>query len=114
MDGAAVFRLISLIPDRMARAQSGTTFVAAAGAERVELLCRFLNWLGPLNPISKEEQQLLGVRAGGGKPAAEGEDLAGEGEDALEDSPEERALGSLDTLQVPGHAEGNLEETLGR
>lgn len=72
MDGATVFRLISLIPDRMARNQGGTMFDAAS-SEKAELLSRFLGWLGPLSPISKEEQQLLGVRAGGGRVLLEGE-----------------------------------------
>ena len=92
MDGTTVFRLISLIPDRMARSQSGSPFDGAA-SERAGVLARFLGWLGPLNPIGKEEQQLLGVRAGNGKPLAEGEgeeplDLAEIGEDAEgEDQP---------------------------
>ena len=90
MDGATVFRLISLIPDRMARSQSGSPFDGAA-SERAGVLARFLGWLGPLNPIGKEEQQLLGVRAGNGKSLAESEeplDLAEIGEDAEgEDQP---------------------------
>jgi hypothetical protein len=73
MDGATVFRLISLIPDRMARSQSGSPFDGAA-SERAGVLSRFLGWLGPLSPIGKEEQQLLGVRGGSGKPLAEGEE----------------------------------------
>ena len=81
MDGATVFRLISLIPDRMARNQGGTMFDAAS-SEKAELLSRFLGWLGPLSPISKEEQQLLGVRAGGGRALIEGE--GADAEDAEE------------------------------
>lgn len=77
MNGATVFRLISLIPDRMPRSQSGSAFDGASSG-RAELLSRFLGWLGPLNPISKEEQQLLGVRAGGGKALIEGEEAAEE------------------------------------
>ena len=72
MDGATVFRLISLIPDRMARSQSGSPFDDASDV-RAGLLSRFLGWLGPLNPISKEEQQLLGVRAGSSKVPVEDE-----------------------------------------
>ena len=79
MDGATVFRLISLIPDRMARSQSGSPFDGAA-SERAGVLTRFLGWLGPLNPIGKEEQQLLGVRAGNGKSLAEG----AEGEEPID------------------------------
>lgn len=61
MDAATVFRVISLIPERMARSQSGSPFDGAS-SERAELLSRFLSWLGPLSPITREEQQLFGLR----------------------------------------------------
>lgn len=83
MDAANVLRLMSLIPERATRAKSGSPF-AGDGSARMELMRRFLHWLGPLDTLSKEEQQLLGVRAGGVvKPLAEGEE-AGEAEDADE------------------------------
>ena len=77
MDGAVVFRLISLIPDRMPRGQTGSLF-NGAGSQQLEPLSRFLSWLGPLNPITKEDQQLLGVRAVAAKPLSEGDDAAGD------------------------------------
>jgi hypothetical protein len=80
MDSAAVLRLISLVPDRMPRSQSGSRFAAASSA-RAQLLAPFLGWLGPLNPISKEEQQLLGVRTGGGKEAFDPVEIADEVDD---------------------------------
>jgi hypothetical protein len=64
MDAATVQRVVSLIPERRMRSLSGSLF-EPAGSERAELLSRFLNWLGPLQPTSKEEQQALGVRAAG-------------------------------------------------
>ena len=73
MDGASVIRLMSLIPERGARMQSGTLF-SVDGSAKMDLLRRFLHWLGPLECLSKEDQQLLGVRAGGAKPLAEGEE----------------------------------------
>ena len=82
MDAANVLRLMSLIPERATRAKSGSPF-AGDGSARMELMRRFLHWLGPLDSLSKEEQQLLGVRAGGAKPLAEGEE-ASEAEDADE------------------------------
>jgi hypothetical protein len=103
MNGTTVFRLISLIPDRVARTQTGGLF-DRAGSEKVELLSRFLGWLSPLNPTSKEEQQLLGVRAGGAKPLAEGEEAGEElgeeevAEEAAEDAGEE-AVELLDDLE---------------
>ena len=88
MDGANVFRLIALIPERTPRLQTGALF-RADGSPRHDLLCRFLHWLGPLNSVSREEQQLLGVRAGGPRAlegdepldGVEGEELADEAED---------------------------------
>lgn len=82
MDAANVLRLISLIPERGARVQSGSRF-SADGSAKMELMRRFLHWLGPLESLTREEQQLLGVRAGGAKPLAEGEE-AGEAEEAEE------------------------------
>ncbi|HEX5768513.1 MAG TPA: hypothetical protein VFX94_09795, partial [Burkholderiales bacterium] len=46
-----------------------------------DLLCRFMHWLAPLSQITREEQQVLGVRAGG-KVLADGEEGADEIEDA--------------------------------
>jgi hypothetical protein len=86
MDAATLFRVISLIPDRMARSQSGSPFDDVSCA-RAELLSRFLGWLGPLNPISKEEQQLLGVRAGSSKGPVEDELDPLETYDELEEEP---------------------------
>jgi hypothetical protein len=97
MNAANVFRLISLIPERSARWQSGSLFDGKA-SERAELIARFLGWLGPLSSLSKEEQQLLGVRSGGGKVLAEGEG-AGEGDEADE------ALDALDADEVHGAAD---------
>jgi hypothetical protein len=98
MDAATVFRVISLIPDRMPRTQSGLVFDAGGQPERVVLLAKFLSWLGPLDPISKEDQQLLGVRTGGGKPLGLGEE---EGE--LEDlEPLEALEEKADTLPGAG------------
>jgi hypothetical protein len=75
MDGATVFRLMSLIPERAPRSQGGSLF-NRDGSPKMDLLCRFLHWLGPLSSLSKEEQQVLGVRASGGRPLAEGEEAA--------------------------------------
>ena len=87
MDAAAVHRLLSLIPDRCARAQSGTLFTAeeaarARDAERVEYVARFLHWLSPLNPITREDQRALGLLAV--QQARPGHALD-EAEDAMED-----------------------------
>lgn len=72
MDGASVVRLMSLIPERGARTQSGTLF-SVDGSVKMDLLRRFLHWLGPLECLTKEDQQLLGLRAGA-KPLADGDE----------------------------------------
>ena len=79
MDGAAVARLMALIPERMPRSQSGSHF-RGDGSARLDLLCRFMHWLAPLSQVTREEQQLLGVRAGG-KVMADGEEVAEEAEE---------------------------------
>lgn len=98
MDASLVQRLVSLVPERSPRAQSGTLFSATEAAacrqpERMSYLTKFLHWLGPLDPMTREDQQILGVRSSGGRPMLAGEALeedAGEemdlGDD-LDDSP---------------------------
>ena len=86
MDGVAVLRLMALIPERTPRLQTGAQF-RADGSPRIDLLCRFLHWLGPLNAVSREEQQVLGVRAASARPLAEGEEpMDAEGEDLLDEA----------------------------
>jgi hypothetical protein len=73
MDASAVSRLMSLVPDRVARSQSGSLFNGSS-SERAVLLAKFLGWLGPLSPITREEQQALGVRSGGARPLSDEDD----------------------------------------
>lgn len=73
MDAAMVSRIVSLIPDRTARMQSGSAFTAAqaqasGNPERVAYVSQFLQWLTPLNPISKDDQRALGLVAPNGRP----------------------------------------------
>ena len=90
MNGSAVLRLISLIPDRVARSQSGSLFNGAS-SERAVLLTKFLGWLGPLSPITREEQQALGVRAGNPRPMSDEDGGVEEGgaEDGIVEMAEE-------------------------
>jgi hypothetical protein len=58
-------RVLPLIPVREPRFQTGTRFALPEmdvrhGAQ-VAQLARFLQWLTPLNPMTKEEQQGLGI-----------------------------------------------------
>ena len=87
MNAAAVSRLMALIPDRSPRLQSGSVFSPSEAAtcrhpDRMSYLTRFLHWLGPLDPMTREDQQILGVRSSGGRPMLPGEEP---GEDLGED-----------------------------
>jgi len=109
MDAALVFRLIALVPDRSARAQSGSVFSPSQAAacrypDRMSYLGRFLHWLGPLDPMTKEDQQILGVRSSGGRPLLAGEEALDEmGElDDVEDLEEPEAVDEPIRLSEPG------------
>ena len=121
MDASLVHRMISLVPERSPRAQSGSLFSAPQAAacrhpERMSYLTRFLHWLGPLDPMTREDQQILGVRSSGGRPMAAGEtsaELGGEAADEelelddLDDSPlldEPLALRETGTAIAPTSA----------
>jgi hypothetical protein len=73
MNAANVQRLLSLIPERSVRVSSGTPFlpdaVACQHPDRFARLLRFLNWLGPLEVLSKDEQRDLGLLSSPGRPA---------------------------------------------
>src|SRR5258708_14524001 len=90
MKAAIVARAVSLIPDRVPRVQSGSAFDPAAQAgcahpARVTHLAQFLNWLGPLHPVTKDDLRILGLMTPYGKPAlAHAEEAAEEGADGLE------------------------------
>lgn len=69
MDAATVSRVMSLVPERTPRAPTGSALVLHdAHPPRIALLLRFLHWLTPLEVLSREEQQALGVRAGAVRP----------------------------------------------
>ena len=73
MNAAIVARTLSLIPDRVPRLQTGSVFdpsAPCAHPDRVAHLLQFLNWLGPLYPITKDDLRILGLLTPyGAKPA---------------------------------------------
>lgn len=76
MNAAIVSRMLSVIPDRVARTQSGSLFDpqapgACAHPERLSHLAQFLNWLGPLREVTKDDLRVLGLLTAYGKPAGE-------------------------------------------
>ena len=97
MDAATVFRVMSLIPERAPRAQSGCAF--SPEGERVVLLAKFLHWLCPLDSLSKEDQHLLGLRPNSARPV-EDEDL----EPLPEPEEEHRLLPDLHLPHGGSHA----------
>jgi hypothetical protein len=102
MNAATVSRTLSLIPERVTRSQSGSLFDAQAPGscphpERIVHLAQFLTWLGPLQPLTKEDLRLFGLLTPYGKPAIE----------ALDD--EVDAEGDLDLLLVEPAATAPIE-----
>ena len=78
MNAALVSRTLALIPDRVPRAQTGTIFNPAAPGvcahpERVAHLARFLEWLGPLREVTKDDLLAFGLLTPYAKPAIEEE-----------------------------------------
>ena len=74
----AVSRIVALIPDRVARTQTGTLFNPAAPGvcshpERVTHLARFLDWLGPLREVTRDDLHVFGLLTPYSKPAMEEE-----------------------------------------
>jgi hypothetical protein len=92
MNPATVQRIISLIPDRTARLSSGAMFTPEGKSERVALIARLMHWLSPLDALTVENQQFLGLRSNSARPVdaeldAEGADLADEIDDIEEQAP---------------------------
>jgi hypothetical protein len=101
-----VQRLVSLVPERAPRAQSGTLFSATEAAacrqpDRMSYLTKFLHWLGPLDPMTREDQQILGVRSSGGRPMLAGEAMGEEAEETGEDMDLEEDLDDSPLLDEP-------------
>jgi len=96
MNRAVVSRIISTVPERCTRAPSGSAFspehTATEAQERVARLSRHLQWLGPLSPLTKDEQRDFGL--GGpvhGRPANDPDELHDEPEGERREPEGERA-----------------------
>jgi len=113
MSAAMISRIVSLIPERVARVQSGAGFHSTESPsrypERVSHLAQFLSWLSPLNAISKDDQHILGLLHANGRPvhANEMEEESAElgledgGADALEYVEAETAAGAAEAALLP-------------
>ena len=98
MNASTVQRIISLIPERVARAQSGALFTmtgACRHPERIACLSRYLQWLSPLNPVSRDDQKLLGLLLANGRTVH-----AGDVEDEADAAPADMES-ELDDLDIP-------------
>jgi hypothetical protein len=78
MNAGTVSRVLSLIPDRTARTQSGAAFLLEGSScrhpERLALVSKFLNWTSPLDSLSKDDQRALGLLAANGRPVQASDD----------------------------------------
>jgi hypothetical protein len=82
MNVGNVVRTLSFVPERVTRVQSGSLFDPAspgvcAHPERVAHLARFLEWLGPLREVTKEDLRTFGLMTPYGKPSLDGTALDG-------------------------------------
>lgn len=104
MNPAIVSRTLSLIPERVARVQSGSLFDPAAQGscahpERITHLAQFLDWLGPLRPVTKDDLRILGLMTPYGKPA-----IAAVVEDDADDEVDVEPLIEAEPQPLPAEA----------
>ena len=107
MDASTVHRIISLIPERVARAQSGALFTmigAYRHPERVAYLSSYLQWLSPLNPVSRDDQKLLGLLLANGRPVH-----AGDVEDEADAAPSDMES-ALEVLEPEADAQDEADD----
>ena len=103
MNAALVTRTLSLVPDRMPRMQTGTQFNPVAPGvcahpERVAHLARFLDWLGPLREVTREDQREFGLLTPYGKPTLDAPMMEEESDAAGADAPVATTLPTEDAL----------------
>jgi len=106
MNASTVHRIISLIPERVAHARSGASFTmtgACRNPERIAYLSCHLQWLSPLNPVSRDDQQMLGLLLANGRSVHAG-DVKDEADAAPQGGAQDEAddeLDDLDDLDIP-------------
>ncbi len=109
MNAALVSRTLSLIPDRVARVQSGSLFDpnaqgTCAHPERIAHLAQFLGWLGPLREATKEDLRIFGLVTAYGKPAVDSvmdDEVEGELDAELEADEELEAMAPVAAPLAP-------------
>lgn len=82
MTAGTVSRVLSLIPERTVRIQSGVNFdpqsAQCVHPERLAHVVTFLGWLSPLAALTRDDQVMLGLVAANGRPVQPTEDEEGE------------------------------------
>ncbi len=109
MNASTVHHIISLIPERVARTQSGALFTmigACRHPERIAYLSRTLQWLSPLNPVSRDDQQLLGLLLANGRPVH-----AGDVEDEADAAPADMES-ALEVVEPEADAQDEADDEL--
>ena len=78
--------LFAAVPERVARAASGSRFAASSDfsphGARIAYLAQLLNWLTPFSELTPEGQRTLGILAVRDKPLDRDEDEHLESEEA--------------------------------
>lgn len=109
MNASIVSRTLALIPERVSRQQMGSSFnpAASGGAhpERVAHLAQFLEWLGPLREVTKDDLRVFGLLNSYGRPA-----IAPVDDDDVDLSAELGAESAADDDAVVQSVEPRLED----
>jgi hypothetical protein len=103
MNASTVHRIISLIPERVAHARSGALFTTSGTCrhpERIAYLLRTLQWLSPLNPVSRDDQQQLGLLLANGRTVHAG-DVEDEADTAPQGDAQDEPDDEFDDLDIP-------------
>jgi hypothetical protein len=106
MNAAMINRIVSLIPERVARLPSGVAFTPEASAcrhpERIAHLAEFLSWTSPLYPITKYDQRVFGLLNEQGRPV-HAVDME-EDDDEIEEAPQTEPVRQSEALRLPEEA----------
>ena len=107
--------VLSLIPERVARTHFGATFAMPEAAatcahpDRLTFIAGRLNWMSPLERITKDEQRALGLLAPSNRPvagAAEADEL-----ESVEDDFDDASLDDADLALEPELAGHDITES---
>ncbi len=94
LDAHRVSTLLALVPDRIARQQTGVPFNPQPSSTRppdpLAHIGRYLSWLTPLVSLTIDDQRILGLVNAAGRPVHAGDLEDGMGDDPEDVAPAER------------------------